>query len=52
MNIYVFLLTSMALFLVQLFAYLILFWLISMLIGWPIKRMALSIKRIIRRAGT
>ncbi len=49
MNTYIFLLTSMALFLMQLFAYLVVMWIIILVIGYPIKKLIKSILFLIKR---
>ena len=52
MNVYIFLLTSMGLFLIQLFAYLLIFYIAVRLVGWPIKILMRRMRQIIRRSET
>lgn len=50
MNNYIFLLTSMALFLLQLFVYLLIFYILFAIVGYPIKLFVKTIRKIIDRA--
>ena len=51
MNTYIFLISSMFIFIIQLMAILTVFYIILLIIGWPIKGLWGRIKQIIKRGG-
>lgn len=50
MNIYIFLMTSVFIYMVQVFAILLILYIVAVMVGWPIKYFAKSLKTIIKRA--
>lgn len=51
MNVYIFMMTSIGIFLVQLFAYLAIFWIIVVIVGHPIKILTRKMRQLINRAN-